>query len=75
MFIAEINEVSTIAYRSAKNAEEFKTFAFFESYFSNYIEGTKFEIEEDTIIYIFILPNLNVTNHEVPPTSVLSYSF
>lgn len=26
--------------------KEFKNFAFFESYFSNYIEGTKFEIEQ-----------------------------
>jgi Fic family protein len=35
-------------YREDKNQESlsFKNFAFFESYFSNYIEGTKFEIAQ-----------------------------
>lgn len=30
----------------AASEGEFRTFAFFESYFSNYIEGTEFELEE-----------------------------
>jgi hypothetical protein len=28
------------------NLSAFRNFAFYEAYFSNYIEGTKFEVEE-----------------------------
>ena len=46
---------------------EFRNFAFFESYFSNYIEGTEFEIEE---AYKIIetgqpLPARNADSHDV----------
>lgn len=38
-------EFQTFEDRNSNNAS-FKNFAFFESYFSNYIEGTKFEIDQ-----------------------------
>ena len=55
---------------NAKNAEEFKTFAFFESYFSNYIEGTKFEIEEaiDIVYKNQFIPNRMGDTHDVRGT-------
>lgn len=55
---------------NAKNVEEFKTFAFFESYFSNYIEGTTFEIDEaiDIIYKNQIIPNRLGDTHDVKGT-------
>tara|TARA_R110000851_G_scaffold321684_1_gene487218 strand:+ start:2952 stop:4424 length:1473 start_codon:yes stop_codon:yes gene_type:complete len=45
----------------------FKNFAFFESYFSNYIEGTVFELEEakDIISTERPLPNRNEDSHDI----------
>lgn len=44
-----------------------ETFAFFEAYFSNFIEGTTFEIEEaEKIIFEHqIIPNRNEDSHDV----------
>ena len=46
---------------------EFRNFAFFESYFSNYIEGTEFEIEEArTIIETGQpMPTRNADSHDI----------
>ena len=46
---------------------EFRNFAFFESYFSNYIEGTEFEIEEarEIIETGQPLPARNADSHDV----------
>ena len=54
----------------AKNEDQFRTFAFFESYFSNYIEGTKFEIDEAVeIIYKNqIIDNRTGDTHDVKGT-------
>ncbi len=45
----------------------FKNFAFFEAYFSNYIEGTVFELEEakDIISTEQPLPNRNEDSHDI----------
>ena len=55
---------------NATTADTFKTFAFFESYFSNYIEGTIFEIEEaaDIIFRNRIIPNRFGDTHDVKGT-------
>lgn len=47
--------------------EAFKNFAFFESYFSNYIEGTVFEVDEakEIIETQKPLPNRNEDSHDV----------
>lgn len=49
------------------SSEAFKNFAFFESYFSNYIEGTVFEIEEakEIIETQKPLPSRNEDSHDV----------
>lgn len=46
---------------------EFRNFAFFESYFSNYIEGTEFEIEEARVIIETgqPMPARNADSHDV----------
>ncbi len=55
---------------NAKNEEQFRTFAFFESYFSNYIEGTTFEIDEavDIIYKNQIIVNRTGDTHDVKGT-------
>lgn len=55
---------------NSKSVSAFKTFAFFESYFSNYIEGTTFEIEEAReIIYEHkIIPNRVGDSHDIAGT-------
>lgn len=55
---------------NAKNVEAFKNFAFFESYFSNYIEGTTFEIDEaiDIIYKNKIISNRAGDTHDVKGT-------
>jgi hypothetical protein len=49
------------------NSKSFRNFAFFESYFSNYIEGTKFEIDEAKQIIATNkpLPARNEDSHDV----------
>ncbi len=55
--------------RPEKNTsnESFEAFAFYESYFSNYIEGTIFELDEaKTIIETQqALPNRNLDSHDI----------
>lgn len=55
---------------NATNEEEFRTFAFFESYFSNYIEGTTFEIDEavDIIYKNQIIVNRSGDTHDIKGT-------
>ncbi|MDO5971898.1 Fic family protein [Flavivirga aquimarina] len=55
---------------NATNEEEFRTFAFFESYFSNYIEGTRFEIDEavDIIYKNQIIVNRSGDTHDIRGT-------
>lgn len=59
----------TFRYRSEKNItnKAFSNFAFFESYFSNYIEGTVFEIEEAKQIIATQqpLPARNEDSHDI----------
>lgn len=47
--------------------DSFKNFAFFESYFSNYIEGTEFEINEARQIVEtqIVIPNRNKDSHDI----------
>ena len=56
-------------YRPEKNitSKAFRNFAFFESYFSNYIEGTVFEIEEAKQIIATQrpLPTRNEDSHDI----------
>lgn len=56
-------------YLTEKNTEtqSFKNFAFFESYFSNYIEGTKFEVDQakQIIETQSPLPSRNADSHDV----------
>jgi len=55
---------------NATNEDEFRTFAFFESYFSNYIEGTIFEIDEavDIIYKNQIIVNRTGDTHDIKGT-------
>lgn len=57
------------AYFPEKNADiqSYKNFAFFEAYFSNYIEGTEFEIEEakEIIDNDRPLPSRNEDSHDI----------
>ena len=55
---------------NSANEEEFQTFAFFESYFSNYIEGTTFEIDEavDIIYRDQIIVNRSGDTHDIRGT-------
>lgn len=51
LFLSLANHLETVYYsdsseKNLDNSEHFENKAFFESYFSNYIEGTKFLIEE-----------------------------
>ena len=56
-------------YREEQNTsnKSFRNFAFFESYFSNYIEGTVFEVEEAKQIIATQqpLPQRNEDSHDV----------
>lgn len=49
------------------NEESFRLFSFFESYFSNYIEGTEFDIEEAKAIVDsgIPLPRRNEDSHDI----------
>jgi hypothetical protein len=67
LFEALHNEPFPIIDEKNISTAEFRNFAFFESYFSNYIEGTEFEIEE---AYKIIetgqpLPARNADSHDV----------
>ena len=58
-----------LKYRDEKNltTEAYRNFAFYESYFSNYIEGTVFEIEEakQVIATQQPLPSRNEDSHDI----------
>ena len=67
LFEALHNEPFPVMDEQNVSTSEFRNFAFFESYFSNYIEGTEFEIEE---AYRIIetgqpLPARNADSHDV----------
>ena len=67
LFEALHNEPFPVMDEQNASTSEFRNFAFFESYFSNYIEGTEFEIEE---AYRIIetgqpLPARNADSHDV----------
>lgn len=67
LFEALHNEPFPVMDEQNVSTAEFRNFAFFESYFSNYIEGTEFEIEE---AYRIIetgqpLPARNADSHDV----------
>ena len=53
-----------------KDSNSFRNIAFFESYFSNYIEGTEFEIEEaEKIIYEdVVIQNRTGDTHDIKAT-------
>ena len=61
--------IQEFKYRADRNSTfiSYKNFAFFESYFSNYIEGTKFEIEEAKQIIATNkpIPARNQDSHDV----------
>ncbi len=51
-------------------AEAYTNFSFFEAYFSNYIEGTEFELEEahDVIFRDLLIPNRSGDTHDIRGT-------
>lgn len=53
---------------------EYKTFAFFESYFSNYIEGTQFELDEARRIIESGVPSVtrNADSHDILGTYAIA---
>lgn len=59
------------------SATRFKTLAFFESYFSNYIEGTQFFIDEaeDIVFAEKIINNRHADSHDVLAHHTLSANF
>lgn len=62
-------QMKEFVFRTEKNTslKSFRNFAFFESYFSNYIEGTVFEIDEakEIIKTNRPLPSRNQDSHDV----------
>ena len=67
LFEALHNEIFPIIDEPNQTNSEFRNFAFFESYFSNYIEGTEFEIEEARTIIDTgqPMPARNADSHDV----------
>lgn len=67
LFCALKNDVFPSVDEPNQTSAEFRNFAFFESYFSNYIEGTEFEIEEakEIIETGQPLPARNADSHDV----------
>lgn len=63
-------EVFPIRTERTATTEAFRHFAFFESYFSNYIEGTEFEVAEAAdIIYRGVqIPNRSGDSHDIRGT-------
>lgn len=53
--------------QKTNSSESFENFAFFESYFSNYIEGTTFLVEEAKAILLEnkIIPNRSSDSHDI----------
>ncbi len=56
--------------QKTKKQESFELIAFFESYFSNYIEGTTFEIQEakDIVYNGMLIPNRTGDTHDIKGT-------
>ena len=67
LFEALHNEMFPTIEEPNQTNSEFRNFAFFESYFSNYIEGTEFEIEEARTIIDTgqPMPARNADSHDV----------
>lgn len=67
LFVALKNNVFPSIDEPNQTSTEFRNFAFFESYFSNYIEGTEFEIEEAREIVETgqPLPARNADSHDI----------
>ena len=67
LFEALHNEIFPVIDEPNQTNSEFRNFAFFESYFSNYIEGTEFEIEEARAIIDTgqPMPARNADSHDV----------
>ena len=59
---------------SAVSDSDYKTFAFFESYFSNYIEGTEFELEEARRIVEtgVVVPTRDADSHDILGTYAIA---
>lgn len=53
-----------------QSTEAYTNFSFFEAYFSNYIEGTEFELEEarDIIFHDLLIPNRSGDTHDIRGT-------
>jgi Fic family protein len=53
-----------------ESSEAYTNFSFFEAYFSNYIEGTEFELEEaqDIIFHNLIIPHRSGDTHDIRGT-------
>ena len=64
------NSVFESRVENAISQEEFNNFAFFESYFSNYIEGTTFEVEEaiDIVYKGKMIENRSGDSHDIKGT-------
>lgn len=52
------------------SVEAYTNFSFFEAYFSNYIEGTEFELEEaqEIIFHDLLIPNRSGDTHDIKGT-------
>lgn len=61
------NEIIRVLPIQITNEEWLKNLAFFEAYFSNYIEGTEFKVEEaiDIIFHNKIIKNRSADSHDV----------
>lgn len=53
-----------------ESSEAYTNFSFFEAYFSNYIEGTEFELEEaqDIIFHNLLIPHRSGDTHDIRGT-------
>ena len=67
LYSALRNDVFPVLDEPNQTSSEFRNFAFFESYFSNYIEGTEFEIDEARRIIETgqPLPARNADSHDI----------
>jgi hypothetical protein len=70
LLAALLREVFPVRLERTGTTEAFRHFAFFESYFSNYIEGTEFEVAEAAdIIYRGVqIPNRTGDSHDIRGT-------
>ena len=73
--LAELARLEFPDYRDNNASEaDYRSFAFFESYFSNYIEGTEFELEEARRIVEdgVVIPTRDADSHDILGTYAIA---